>query len=515
MHLARLFRRLSERWGERIALEDADGRAWRTRDLVGRMFRFGHVLRGIGLDRGERVAILLPDKREFVECDFGAMVAGLVRVPLNPSATDEELAAQIADADAHVLVIDAGFTEFRSRLLEALRGSVQIVVIGGRLAGAHEYESALTRASDCPPTEPIEGADLASLNYTGGTTGAPKGVMLSQGNICAIVQNALLGRPIGTEDVFLNMRQLWPIASISVLFHLIGGARIILGGRFEPEAFLARTQRHRVTRSSLVPTQLVRLLDSADPHAFDLSALVSIDLGAAKVGDEMFERAFEALGPRIGVLYGLTEASWTCYLPPQLLGGSPERRGRLMKSVGRELFAYRVETVDPSGQAVAPGEMGEIAITGPNVMQGYWRRPEATAAAIKGGRLHTGDLGRIDDEGFLYIEGRLKDVIRSGAMSVVPQEVEETLLRHPAVAEAAVIGVPDREWGEMVIAFIALKPGASADHAALDTHCRSHLAPYKRPREFMFLAELPKSHYGKVLKGDLAKLRSQGTSGPH
>ena len=511
MYLARLLHRLSERSGDRIALEDADGRTWRTRDLVGRMFRFGHFLRGIGVGHGERVAILLPDRREFIECDFGAMAAGLVRVPLNPGATDEELAAQIADAEARVLVIDAAFADARARLLDALRGSVEIVVTGGHLPGAHEYEAALSRASDLPPAQPIGPADLASLNYTGGTTGAPKGVMLSQGNICAIVQNALLGRPIGGGDVFLNMRPLWPIAAISVLFHLIGGARIVLGGRFEPEAFLARAQRHRVTRSSLVPTQLVRLLDSSDPRAYDLSALVSIDMGAAKVADEMFERAFEALGPRIAVLYGLTEASWTCYLPPQLLDDTPERRARLMKSVGREFFAYQVETVDPAGQPVARGEVGEITIAGPNVMQGYWRRPEATAAALKGGRLHTGDLGRIDDEGFLYIEGRLKDVIRSGAMSVVPQEVEETLLRHPAVAEAAVIGVPDREWGEIVMAFVALKPGASAaGPAELDAHCRSHLAPHKRPRAFRFLAELPKSHYGKVLKGELAKLGTEG-----
>jgi acyl-CoA synthetase (AMP-forming)/AMP-acid ligase II len=202
------------------------------------------------------------------------------------------------------------------------------------------------------------------------------------------------------------------------------------------------------------------------------------------------------------VLYGQTEAPWTNYLPGADLA-DPARRERLIRTVGRELFGYRVVIRADDGAPLPAGEPGEVTIQGDHVMQGYWQQPEATALALRAGWLYTGDLGRLDEEGYLTVVGRKKEVIRPGGNTVLPVEVEHVLLTHPAVAEAAVIGVPDREWGESVKAFVVLRAGASATADELIEHCRRHLASFKKPREVVFIETLPRSHYGKVLKTQL------------
>jgi acyl-CoA synthetase (AMP-forming)/AMP-acid ligase II len=224
-------------------------------------------------------------------------------------------------------------------------------------------------------------------------------------------------------------------------------------------------------------------------------------VGGSRIPLPVFERALDLIGPRIGVLYGMTEAPITCYLPPQRLADE-QRRHRLMESIGRALSGYQVR-IAGSGDGTSADEPGEVLIRGGNVMAGYWQDETATRAALRDGWLHTGDLGEFDADGHLHIVGRSKDVIRSGSSSIIPKEVEDAIAQHPAVAEVAVIGLPDAEWGEAVTAFVVIKPGRSLSEHDLVEHCRVRLAGYKKPRAIRFVASLPRSHYGKVLRAQL------------
>src|SRR6478736_4826032 len=364
---------------------------------------------------------------------------------------------------------------------------------------AHDYEALLARASDRPSPEGDDG-DLATLNFTGGTTGAPKAAMLRHRNLAAVARNTIHGFGIGGDSVFLNVRPLWPIAQVILMSHLFAGATVVLR-RFDPERFALLVQQAGATRTSLVPTQLLRCLDHLRSGDERLRRLQAIHVGGSRIPPVVFERALETIGPRIGVLYGLTEAPITCYLPPQALDGA---QTGLIHSVGRVLGDYEVRLLDGEDMpSVGSGRSGEVLIRGDNVMAGYWQDEAATAASLRDGWLHTGDVGEFDEGGNLHIVGRLKDVIRSGSTSIIPKEVEDVIVQHPAVAEVAVIGLPDVEWGEAVTAFVVTKPGMSVAESDLVEYCRVRLAGYKKPRSIRFVASLPRSHYGKVLRAQL------------
>jgi acyl-CoA synthetase (AMP-forming)/AMP-acid ligase II len=281
---------------------------------------------------------------------------------------------------------------------------------------------------------------------------------------------------------------------------------VVLGGRFVPEAFAGQVEASGATRTSLVPTQLVRALPHLAPADPRLRRLRGVILGGSRLPPAEFAAALDRLGPRLGLLYGMTEAPISTFLPPSALDGPPEQRGAAMATVGHALFSAELRIGGPDGAALPPEQDGEVMIRGPHVMAGYWNDEAASDAALAGGWLHTGDIGRLDAAGRLSITGRLKEVIRSGATSIVPAEVEDALASHPDVAEVAVAGVPDREWGEAVVAFVVLRAGAVADEAALVAHCRARLAAYKKPRRVCFVEAIPRSHYGKVLRPQLLAL---------
>jgi acyl-CoA synthetase (AMP-forming)/AMP-acid ligase II len=500
MHLGVAFRRLSTWYGDRIAVVDHAGE-WSFRRFFGRIARFGQAMHGLGLLRGDRVGLLLPDIREYIESDYGSMAAGLVRVPIDPRATRVEIVTQLRHAGARALITHTDF----AATAEDLRGEIEtldhIVAVGGCIGGATNYEELLERAVEhfVPPGD---GDDLSTLNFSGGTTGAPKAIMLRHRNLFAVAQNAIGGFDVRPEAVFLNVRPLWPIAQVIMLSYVMAGARIVLGGRFDAERFAPLVAHTGATRTSLVPTQLVRCLDHLHASDSRLTTLEAIHVGGSRIAPPVFERALELIGPRIGVLYGMTEAPVTCYLPPERLAENACDRSRLIGSVGRPLFGYdvRLDGIDPD----APGsDSGEVLVRGANVMAGYWENPTATAAALVGGWLHTGDIGHFDENGDLSIVGRIKDVIRSGSTSIIPKEVEDAVALHPAVQEVAVIGVPDLEWGEVVTAFVVLKPGSRTKEAEIIEHCRQHLAAHKKPKSVHFRDALPRSHYGKVPRAEL------------
>jgi acyl-CoA synthetase (AMP-forming)/AMP-acid ligase II len=501
MHIGTKWRELARQHGDHPAIIDDRG-SWSYRDVHARIARFGNALAGLGLRKGDRVALLVPDIREYLEADYAIMSAGFVRVPLDPRLTGGELTALLRYAGVTALVTHATFAPAVTGLTGEVESLRHIVSIGGAGSGdglGHDYEALLARASDRPPPEGDDG-DLATLNFTGGTTGAPKAAMLRHRNLMAVARNTIHGFGIGGDSVFLNVRPLWPIAQVILMSHLFAGATVVLR-RFEPDRFALLVQQAGATRTSLVPTQLLRCLDHVRPGDERLQRLQAIHVGGSRIPPVVFERTLEIIGPRIGVLYGLTEAPITCYLPPQALDGA---QAGLIHSVGRVLGDYEVRLLDGEDMPSAgSGRSGEVLIRGDNVMAGYWQDEAATVASLRDGWLHTGDVGEFDQGGNLHIVGRLKDVIRSGSTSIIPKEVEDVIVQHPAVAEVAVIGLPDVEWGEAVTAFVVTKPGMSVAESDLVEHCRARLAGYKKPRSIRFVASLPRSHYGKVLRAQL------------
>ncbi len=490
MHIGALLAQLAARHADRPAIVDVRG-ALSFRQFHARTVRFGNALHGIGLAKGDRVALLLPDIREYLEVDYGAMAAGFVRVPMDPRLTRPELAALLRHAGARAIVSHEDFADTVSELKKDVERLDHIVCMGS--GPGLDYETLLERASERTLPEG-HGDDLATLNFSGGTTGSPKAIMLRHRNLVTVARNTQQGFAIGSDAVFLNVRPLWPIAQVIVMSHLFAGATVVMGGRFDAEQLCGRIERARATRTSLVPTQLVRWLDHLAGNDRRVERLETIYVGGSRIPTNVFERALELLGPRIGVLYGMTEAPVTCYLPPHRLQNHAVR-ARLIESVGRALPGYEVRIAET-------GSPGEVLIRGGNVMAGYWRNDAATQAALRDGWLHTGDIGRLD-RGDLSIVGRLNDVIRSGSTSIMPKEVEDAIASHPAVSEVAVLGLPDTEWGEAVTAFVVLRPGMSASEADLVEHCRTRIASYKKPRSVRFVASLPRSHYGKVIRAEL------------
>ena len=476
MSLAGVLLRAAQRWPEAVALiDEARGRRWTFRELVSACAGAAERLKAQGVGPGARVALLADAQPEYLFADYGAMAAGLVRVPLDPALAVAELAAQVRDAEAQVLLAGGS----RHALAEQVATACGIPLV------------ALKETIASPAWELAAPEALATLNYTGGTSSAPKAVMLTHGNLRAALQNIVMARRTLPGEVMLNVRPLWPIAAVIVLAHLAAGGTVVLGGSFEPARFVDQLKRYRAASSSLVPTHLVRLLrEIPGPELAALESLRAIDVGAAAIPPETFAAALAALGPKIGVLYGLTEAPWSCYQPPSaLLGDDGKLRLERMRSAGRPVFGCDLR--------IAP-DTGEVLLRGAHVMQGYWKRPELTREALRDGWFHTGDQGELDAEGVLSVTGRIKEVIRSGGKSVMPEEVERALCSHPGVAEAAVVGLADAEWGEVVAAAVVAAPGARVTAELLLEHCRAQLSPHKRPKLIRLVEGLPRSHYGKV-----------------
>src|SRR5712671_1124530 len=509
MHIGTKLAQLAQRHGDRAAIVDASG-ALTFRQFHARTTRLGNALHGIGLKPGDRIGLLIPDSREYLEADYASMAAGFVRVPIDPRLTRRELVSLLQHAGARALITHSSFVE----TLEGLANDVleRLIFVGG--GSGLDYEDLLQRSSEQPLPE-RNGDELATLNFSGGTTGAPKAIMLRHRNLLTVAQEMIAGFDIGPDAVFLNVRPLWPIAQVIVMSHLFAGATVVLGGRSDPEQLAERINETGATRTSLVPTQLVRWLDHLNGHDGALARLQAIYVGGSRIPPAVFERALSLIGPRIGVIYGMTEAPVTCYLPPQSLATGAS--SRLMESVGRALSGYEVHIASTSDAASSempsdetsnderPSDesSGEVLIRGGHVMAGYWQRDAETHAALRDGWLHTGDVGTLDDAGNLTIVGRLKDIIRTGSSSVIPKEVEDVIALHPAVSDVAVIGLPDTEWGEAVTAFVVLKPGMTVSEGDLVDHCRKFLAGYKKPRAVRFVAGLPRSHYGKIVRAQL------------
>lgn len=484
MDISTLLSQAACKWPDQIALhEPASARTLTFAELDRALSGVGQALDHLQIAPGARVALLADASLDYLLADYGCMATGRVRVPLDPALAPDELLAQLQDAGAALLLFSEAYAA-------VARG------LGIRCLALHTLTA--IKPVDSPPRPAQSPQSLASLNYTGGTTGTPKAVMHQHASLCAVLQNIVMGRGAVVGDVLLNVRPLWPIAAVAVLGHLLSGGQVVLAGRFEAKAFLPQLLEYRVAFSSLVPTQLLRLLREAGSAPADLPVFKSLDVGAAALTGEVLEGSCSLFSERIGVLYGMTEAPWSCYLAPAQMAAVREAGGSAEGLVGRPLFsaAIRIDQPDAAG-------VGEILLGGPQLMRGYWQLEALSAKTLDHGWLRSGDLGRIGPDGLLWVLGRCKDIIRSGGKSVQPGEVEQNLLRHPGVQDVHVFGLADLEWGEQVCAAVVLDGSQPLSAQQLMDHCRAGLSRYKVPRRVYFIDELPRSHYGKVQKNRL------------
>jgi acyl-CoA synthetase (AMP-forming)/AMP-acid ligase II len=478
-----------------------------------RVNRLANGLGSLGLRRGSHVALVLENCHQYLEAYYALSKAGMVAVPLNWRLSDEELLYIVDHSESKALMVDRPHLDTAFRLRDEIERLEHLIGVGtDESSDLTPYEKIVAAASPAEPSQ--EGLDedgLAVLMYTGGTTGLPKGVMLSHRNLLAAV-NAIAG--IGMQATGARTLYALPLFHIAnwqaFLFHALGGC-VIISRRADPERIVELLLREKPVLVNLVPTVYESMLALPGIEDLDFSYVGRFTVSGAPMAADSMRRCEKVFGMRFGKGYGLTEAApAVSSLNPDdyALEGDPKlvAQGR---SVGKPLANVEVRICREDGSECKTREEGEITVRGPNVMLGYWRDPERTRETLRDGWLWTGDLGFVDEEGYLFLTDRKGDMIISGGENVHPTETENALQEHPAVREVAVIGLPDPKWGEAVKAVVALEPGRTASADELIAFCRERIAGYKCPRSVDFAPELPKSTVGKILRKDVKKWYSK------
>jgi long-chain acyl-CoA synthetase len=480
----------AERHGDHIALKlDETEIPYAALDAASA--RVAGLLRLRGIGAGARVGIMLPNVPQFAVAYYGVLRAGAVVVPMNPLLKAREVEFYLADSEARLVF---AWHEF------AAAAEAGATAAGAETVGVTPGPFERLLASVEPKAEVVgmEGDDTAVILYTSGTTGKPKGAELTHANLGLNVEAAVDLLGLDAHSVVLG---------VLPLFHAFGqtcamnaavavGATLSLISRFNASKALEIIERDRVTAFEGVPTMYVAMLHAPDSETYDTSSLRVCMSGGAAMPIEVMHGFEQRFGCTVLEGYGLSETS------PMASFNHPDRE-RKPGSIGTPVTGVEMKVVDDNGNDVPQGESGEILIRGHNVMKGYWRRPEATAEAIRDGWFHSGDIGRVDEDGYFFIVDRKKELIIRGGYNVYPREIEEVIYEHPAVREAAVIGIPHPELGEEVGAAIALKPGTTATEAEIRDHVKSNVAAYKYPRHVWFMDELPKGATGKILKREI------------
>ncbi|MCC6849106.1 MAG: AMP-binding protein [Deltaproteobacteria bacterium] len=486
MDATEALRRAARRWPEREALRDGD-RSVGFAELDARANRLAHALMRAGVGPGDRVATFLPNSIAHVAAQQAILRAGAVWVGINRRLAPPEVAFMLEHAAVRVVLADAdGLGTARPA-----EGVAVWDVSGADAARERRFAGAPAAA----PRSPAAEHDVARLRYTSGTTGRPKAAVLTHGCALASLRNLLAElHELSPSDTVAHVAPLTHASEALLAPAFWRGARSILCHDFRPDALRELMAHERVTTLFLVPTMIAALVDSLPGES--LANLRTIVYGAAPMSEDLMLRALDALGPVLLQIYGLSE----CPFPITTLRKEdhldPLRRG----SCGLPTAQNDVLVLDAGGAPLAPGEVGTIAVRGPQLMREYWCDPEATAAALVDGWLRTGDLGRFDEAGFLTLVDRSDDVIITGGFNVYPREVEVVLEAHPAVAEAAVVGIPHERWGRSVAAWVVRRPCAEVDEHELIDFCRAQLAGYKKPLRVTFVEALPKSSTGKLLR---------------
>ena len=511
MDVGNLLSRAAQRYPERPAWLQGD-QVVTFQEAEDRVNRLANGLLTLGCQPGDRIGMLLPNCYQGnLEAILAPMKVGMAVVPLNSRLLSHEHRILLDDSGASVLVYGQGFRDHVAQMRDSLDGVDHFIEVGDdppEGAGILAYEALLDSAESRRPDPRIDYDDLAWMFYTSGTTGQPKGAMLTHRVLLAMVEGFLTDiNPPQPTDVLMHGAPITHGSGLCMFHHIARGAANAFPSTasFDPPRIFSAIQRYRATTMFMAPTMVNMLVASPDRSRYDLSSLHSVVYGGGPMHTEHILEAIRAFGNIFVQIFGQGEAPMavTC-LPKEehLVEGDPLRLQRLA-SAGPEVTGVRVRILDEDDLEVPNGLMGEIAVRSDLVMKGYWNNPEATAETLRGGWLHTGDLGYQDPQGYLFITDRKKDMIISGGANIYPREVDEVIAQHPSVAEVATIGAPDPLWGESVKALVVLREGARATEAEIIEFCRQGLASYKKPKSVEFLPSLPKNAYGKVLKREL------------
>ncbi len=502
MNLGRYISRSASHFRTSTALIFED-RKYTYEELDRRTNRLAQGFFALGLRRGDRVAIQSWNRPEIVETEVSCYKAGMVRIPINARLSAAEAIEILNNAEVKAFITDKIHGESILSHGGALDTVKQFIGLDTLLEGKINYEDLLAGSRDDLPDVDVELDDLAVLTYSSGTTGKLKGIMQSYGNRLAMIRKALMFPEVRLRrgDIFVHVGPITHASGMLLMPVMFTGACNVIIRRFDIQMLLETIQRERANYTMLVPAMIHMILAHPGVRQYDLSSLKGIFYGAAPISPAVVEQAIALFGPILVQGYGMSETtSFVSILTASehldALKHCPDR----LSSCGRPVFDTEVRVVNEEGRDVKTGEMGEIIARGPDIMQGYYKDPELTAETIKNGWIHSSDMAKVDDEGYIYIVDRKKDMIISGGFNVYPSEVENVLYTHPAVFEACVVAVPDEKWGEAIKAVVVLKQGAQVTAEALIEHCGQCLSSFKKPRSVDFVKELPKNPNGKIAK---------------
>ena len=515
MNLAHLLQRMARQFPDRAAIFHGTQAVATYAQWAQRCAHLAQQFQDAGLQPGERIALFMHNHPRYLEVMFGAWWAGLAVVPINAKLHVREAQWIVDNAQASWAFVTADVTADTG---EQLTGLQRVIDVDS--AEAHDLW-AMPHASDEPPTRPIverQSNDLAWLFYTSGTTGRPKGVMITHRNLMTMGLAYFTDvDTVSAQDAIVYAAPMSHGAGLYAIPHLMAGARHVVpaSGGFDATELFELGLSVGPLSMFAAPTIVKRLVDHAEQTQQTTEdcgrAFKTIVYGGAPMYAADIQRALRILGPRFVQIYGQGESPMvgTALSRFHLSDTTHPEHAQRLASIGVAQTPVQIRITDEQGYDLALGEVGEVLIQGDSVMAGYWRNPEATSAAIRDGWLFTGDMGCLDAHGFLTLKDRSKDLIISGGSNVYPREVEEVLLQAPGVSEVAVVGAPDPEWGEVIVAFVVTQPGSTVSAQDLDAYCLKEIARFKRPKRYELVDSLPKNNYGKVLKTELRQRLAQ------
>ncbi len=502
MNLGRYVSRSARFWPNENALIYKDSR-FSYRELDIRTNCLAQGLLSLGLKPGDHVAVQSWNRSEIIEVEIACYKAGLVKVPINARLSIDETIHVANDSDTKAIILDAHHVEGILDAGKDLPLLEHIICLEPAPAHTLDYETLVAGSSGTNPDREVCEDDIAVLHYTSGSSGKLKAAIQTFGNRLAFLRKAMMvpDTRVNRGDIFSLVGPLTHATGMNIMPVLFAGGCNLVMDRFDPELLIETIAREKVTHTFLVPTMINMLLDNQKLQDCDLSSLKVVLYGASPMSPNRVRQAMDVFGPILVQGYGAGETTSLVTLLTmrdhlEALDHNPER----LSSCGRPVFDTEVRVVDENGQETAAGQIGEVIVSGPDVMKGYWNEPDLTREVLKGGWYHTGDLARVDEEGYIYIVDRKKEMIISGGFNVYPTEVESVLYDHPAVYEACVIGVPDDTWGEAVKAIVVLKEGKSVSELELIEHCMKSLASFKKPKSIRFVDDLPKNPNGKIVR---------------